>query len=163
MAAKTEIDTAKIGKLLEAGRDLHAKLGDILTEIDALLGGAAGIGAAMGRAMGTFDALWGERYASGQPGRYVWRQAPDRAQIKRLIKFLGVEELEARMARYLRDSDPFCVRSRHGFSVFVSSINAYAAPGGDRPQAAPVFGCDHDPRCGSDQEHTQKHVAEMRA
>jgi hypothetical protein len=157
---------AKLGKLLEALRDLHEKQGAILEEADALLEGKASIGEKLKTAEAAFDLLWSGRYAAGRAGSYVWRYQVDRPNMKRLLRKMPAEELTQRMVAYLRSEDPFYLRSRHPFSLFVSSINSWAPEqsAADFALDAPaVADCKHAPACRSDQEHTKKKLAEMRA
>lgn len=155
---------AKIAKLLTAAKDLHEKQGEILAEIDTLLEGKASIGDRLKAAERAFDVAWCARYAPGQHGRYVWAYVKDRPQWKRLLKVMTVDELAARAARYVQAEDPFFVRNRHAFGLFVSSVNQWAAERSaapDRELAQPVGDCRHDPRCASDQAHTRRRLAEM--
>lgn len=169
MGAKTNgFDVDKVRRLLEAGRDLHQKLGAVLDECDELIGGGAGIGAKLKQFQAAFDGSWGRRYAHGQAGRYVWRFAVDVPNQKRLLKMLGLEELTARASRYIANDDPFLVRQRHPFGLFVSGINQYAAEGDpivdlELDSGAPPADCRHTPRCGTDYLCTQKKRAELRA
>lgn len=154
----------KVRKLLEVTADLHGKLGDTLNEIDELLGGGAGIAASMKQLEAAFDGAWSARYASGHGGRYVWSYKKDKPQIKRLLKLLGLEEACRRAVAYLQTEDPFIVRARHPFGLFVSTINSYtAAADGRGYDAAPPTGCLHAPPCRSDQEHTKRLMAEARS
>src|SRR3990167_4495359 len=84
---------AKLQKLVVELRETQAKTYALVEEIDALLGGAAGIGAQLKAAYLAFDAVWGGRYAPGQTGRYVWAYTKDAPQMKRLIKGIGPDEL----------------------------------------------------------------------
>ena len=52
--------------------------------------------------------------------------------MKRLLKLLEFGELVRRMGVYLRSDDPFYVKSRHGFGVFVATINSHAESGKPR-------------------------------
>lgn len=125
MADGSKVDLAKLGKLFEALEDLQEKQGAIVKEIASLLGGGPGFGALLKQAERSFAAVWGERYR----GAYLWRYAVDRPNLKRLIASLGIEELEIRMARYIRDEDAFLVRQRHPFGLFVRQVNQYASEG----------------------------------
>ena len=165
---KTGPNLKKVEGLLVLLKDGHEKQAALIEEINALLGGGAGIAAQMKEFEQAFDLVWCQRYARGENGRYIWRFAQDRAQIKKLLKTLGLEEMKLRAARYIADDDPYRVRARHPFGLFVSNINSYAreaaAPAdfalGD---TSPAVGCTHTPRCASDVEHTRKRGAEMRA
>jgi len=161
MADLPAASVAKVAKLLELAREYAGKLEELHAEIDALLGGAAGIGVAMKALEHTFDGAWGVRYAGGQTGRYVWRPTTDKPHVKRLIKLLGLAEVQRRVWVYLRNEDPFYVRARHPWLVFVGSINSHAEAGG-ASEVVPVTGCKHDPACKSDQQHTKKKLKELR-
>lgn len=160
MAASEKQTLEKLKTLVVALRDLQTKEAEITDEIDALLGGGAGIGALMKRLEGTFGALYQSRY--GVP--YMWTYTKDRPQLKRLLKPLGVEEIEARMGAYLANQDPYYVGARHNFPLFVATINNHIgvrAPA-ELSLSAPPMGCRHTPPCQSDQEHTRKRSAEMK-
>jgi hypothetical protein len=159
MGEKPAIE-AKVVKLLDAANDLQEKLSAIYTEIGLLLTGGDGMGVKLRSWEQAWDVLWCARYAPGEEHRYVWQYARDRAQSKRLLRTLPLEELEARARRFLGDDDPFYVRARHSFSVFVASINAHAAPSA-APSQAPAD-CHHTPRCRSDQQHTARRQRELR-
>lgn len=154
---------ANVTKLIAIGKDLHSKLGATLDELDALLDGKASIATDLKRFQQDFDSLWGSRYAGGQTGRYIWRHVIDLPNMKRLLKALGLAELTDRAVNYLRSEDPFLMKNRHPFGLFVSGINSYAndAPSGELDLSAPVD-CRHTPRCGSDQAHTARKMAEAR-
>lgn len=123
MADGEKATIAKLTKLLELSTELLAKLHDVHREMDALIGGGAGIGSQIKAIETAFDLAWCNRYAKGQRRRYVWRHTQDKPQIKRLLKTLGLDELEARIQSYIRNDDPFYANSRHNFGVFVASIN----------------------------------------
>ena len=160
-ADKTTLE--KIGKLTVLLRELQAKEYAVVEEMQALLGGKAGVGEVLKRLQKAFDAAWCSRYAVGTTGRYVWQWARDLASMKRLLKALTAEQLEARFLVYVRNDDPFFTKNRHTFGLFVSSVNQWA------PEAestltlnAPVHDCRHTPSCVSDIMHTAKRDAEMR-
>lgn len=163
----TKLRTDTLVKLLAAAKDLHDKQGELLAEIDALLGGKPGIGTKIKTFQTGYDAAWCSRYAPGQHGRYIWRATIDVPNIKRLLKSLEVEDLIERAQRYVRSNDDFHVRGRHNFGLFVSSINAWArssdAPAGDFELQRQVADCKHDPPCTTDQEHTRRRAREMRS
>lgn len=159
-------NVAKLIKLLESARELHTKTGMLLDEFDELLGGGAGIASQMKQFETAFDTAWCARYAAGMHGRYIWRKQIDVPNIKRLLKALGLVELVKRATVYISNDDPFLTRSRHPFGLFVSGINSYAGEG-EAPDlelsAQGPIDCKHLPRCSSEQEHTKKKQAEMRA
>ena len=119
----------RLVKLLAVQKDLIEKLQAVTQELDDLLGGKAGTADLLKRLEAHFDQVWCVRYATGQHGRYVWAYAKDRPQMKRLIKTLGVEEIERRMIAYLKNDDSFYVKARHPFGLFVASINSTFARG----------------------------------
>ena len=157
--ADSKLNTAAIGKLLEQARELHEKQAAIIDEIDAHLGGRATIGKELKAAEQAYTDAWAGRYRTGG---YVWRYTTDRPHMKRLIKTLGTEELVARFARYLGSSEEFATRSRHSFSMFVATVNQWAAPA-EFALDGGVPDCKHVPPCTSDQQHTKRKTAEMRA
>ena len=61
------------------------------------------------------------------------------------------------MVSFLCSEEPFVLRARHSFAVFVASINAL--PGLHVP--VPI-GCAHTPPCGSEQTHTARRQQELR-
>jgi hypothetical protein len=131
---------AKLKTLVEAQRELLVKLEAIAVEIDEVLGGGPGIGLRMKELEATWRDVWASRYA----GDYLFVPTKDRPQEKRLLKAFSVEELQARMWNYLKNDDPFYVRARHNFSVFVGSINTHAgAPSHESSH------CPHHPVCQS--------------
>ena len=154
----------KLIKLFTALREIREKETLILEEIDNVLGGGVGVGELLKRLERHYSELWTVRYRSP----YTWRYPVDRPNLKRLIKLLGVEEIERRMIVYVKDGDPYLVKARHPFGLFVSNVNTYAAAPVDdftlAGGAAPtVADCKHAPACRDDQEHTRRKMAELRA
>lgn len=157
--AKDESDKrlASLAKLLPLAKDLHDKLGAVITECDGILGGKAAIGEQIKRVQTAFDAAWCARYAPGKTGAYIWRHTQDVPNIKRLLKTLAIEDIEARAVAYIRNTEPFFMRNRHTFGLFVSSINQHAAESETEfDLEPPVDGCSHQPPCRSDAEHTRR-------
>ena len=153
-------DLKKVEGLLAVLVERQQQCTALIEEIAELLGGGAGIAAQMKEFEGAFEHAWTQRY-HGQ--RYLWRYVKDRPQIKRLLKTLGLEELTLRAARYIANEDPFLVRERHPFGLFVSGINRYAEESDHGfDLASPAVGCSHTPRCINDVEHTRKRATEMR-
>lgn len=108
-----------------------------------------------------FADLWERRYRA----KYTFNGAVDGNHIKRLLKVFDVPTLKARLTRYFADDEPFVLKNRHAFNVFIGRINSYATPGstssaGDAP--APVVGCTHTPPCGTDAEHTRRRMGDLR-
>ena len=166
MADDHKARIGKIQKLMDTLVDLRGKEQAVLDEIAELAGGGDGIGAKLKTFETGWQVAWSGRY---EGATYAFQYASDRPQEKRLLKLFGMEELLARAARYITDDDPFYVRNRHPFRLFVSAVNKYAAerPGNgtaasedaewDRP-----IGCQHTPPCRSDSEHTQRRLREGR-
>lgn len=127
--ADAEKSTEKLVKLLAVQRDLVDKLTAVHEEMDAILAGKAGIGEILKRLEAHYDSVWAVRYAPGETGRYVWQYAKDRPHLKRLVKKLGVDELEIRMVNYLKNPDPYYTKARHPFGLFVASVNTHASEG----------------------------------
>lgn len=120
-----EAKAATLKKLIA----LQTKLGElteqqqaIVEEMGNLLAGGPGIGAILKQVEGHFSKCWRVRYASD----YAFAFAKDVPQLKRLIRILGVEELERRMLNYCRNADPYFVKARHSFGLFVTTINQHA-------------------------------------
>lgn len=158
----TDKEQERVRTLIGAWRVEHDRQTGILEELETLLTGGVGIAEKLKDAEGAYVELYSARYRSA----YVWSYAKDRPQMKRLIKLLGLEELKARMGRYLQNSDTFFTSRRHPFGLFVHSIVQFAgeaATVGDLELSAPVADCKHAPACRTDQEHTRKRSAEMRA
>lgn len=138
---------------LRSEREKYREKEDAIhAELDALLGGEPGIGAMLKQIEAHYDELWRVRYSTP----YVWNFARDVPQLKRLIKALGVEQLELRMGSYLKNSDPFYLKSKHSFAVFVASINSHAVePSRQRDEP-----CTHEPRCPGTWQHVRLLEAE---
>lgn len=119
---------AKLIKLVEELGALRTKETAIIEEISNLLGGGVGIGAQMKAGYAAFADQWAIRYP-GAP--YLWVYKSDGPNMKRIVQVLGVDELNARAWRYISNTDPWLVKNRHPFRVFVSQINQYAAKAAD--------------------------------
>jgi hypothetical protein len=145
----------RIEKLVLVYEDLTAKQHDVVREMRKLLAGERGIGDLMKEAIEAYKVCWEERYESG----FHWSGAENSAQMKTLLKTFTVDELIARMVRYLRDDDKWLVERRHPFRNFAQRVNQYA------PMAVPssrAIGCHHSPPCTSDAQHTERSVQEQR-
>ncbi len=163
MSEPTKTQLAKVTKLLDVQKDLIAKLHDCTREIDNLLGGKAGIGELMKRLERAFELAWCARYARGAIKGYVWAYAEDRAHMKRLLAVIPIEDLEARIERFIRTETPFYISTRHAFRQFARNVNEFAAEAADLPLAGEKpIGCTHQPPCGSDAEHTKRRSEAMR-
>ena len=157
--------TRKVQGLVTALKAQHEKTSALIDEITEVLGGGPGIAATMKAFEATFDVVWCARYAPGEHGRYIWRYAADRPNLKRLLRSLSVEVLQLRAHQYLQSDDPFLVRNRHPFGLFVTGINSFApaAPHAtELDREPPAADCQHRPRCGSDHEHTRRTQAALR-
>lgn len=120
----------KLVHLIARQRDLLDKLTTVADEIDTLLTPPVDAPGTIKRAMSTFDRLWQERHVPkehwGEKGRgYQFAGAKDAAHVKRLLKTLGLGELERRMVIYLQSNEAFHVNQAHAFGIFVSQINAF--------------------------------------
>jgi len=158
----TKTRLARAATLLEAVRDLQAKMNEEIEELTRAIHGGIMMADQVQDFEATFAALWSGRYG----GAYAWQYTKDRPQIKRLIKLLGLEELKGRAGAYLRESDPFYGKARHAFNLFVASVNRLTVPMAVDDltlEAPPVADCLHVPRCVSDQEHTKRRMAEVRS
>ena len=147
--------------LLEAAVKLADQQAQLLEEMQAIIAGKRGMGARMRLLSDGYLAAWAKRYG----GKYVWQRTEDSAAAKRLLQHLEPEELVKRAARYLRSPNPFYADQRHPFRLFARDVNAFAddlqIPFEDN--GATVADCKHTPPCRSDQEHTRKRAADMRA
>lgn len=94
----------------------------VVDEMGKLLAGGPGVGAILGQLEAHFSTCWRVRYGSD----YAFTFARDVPQLKRLIRILGVEEVERRMLTYCRNADGYLLKARHPFGLFVSRVNDYA-------------------------------------
>ena len=106
-------------------------------------------------AIAAWLAGWQARYG----GQYQFAEG-DRANLTRLARKLGADDLIGRLTRYLKDTDPTLRSSRHPLGWFWKRINSYAvvvAPVAlETGEARPPVACRHTPPCRSDREHTAK-------
>jgi hypothetical protein len=149
-----------LGTLVAKQLELLAQLHEIGREMDAIIGGKAGIAAELKQLEAAFETAWCARYAPGEHKAYVWTYTKDRPNMKRLLSRLELAEVVDRVGRYLENEDPYYVRARHAFAVFVASINSHAAPAGQaRHEAARESyerlrtECQHSPRCATWEVH----------
>jgi len=159
MADADKATLEKLKKLHDALRENQAHSYELLEEIGRVLGGEPGIGALLKDAERLFDQAWQTRY----PGVYVWRYAADRANMKKLIKALGVVEIGARAKVYIRNSDPYYLKRRHCFEVFVASINQHGIIYADALELTKPSDCKHAPRCKTEADCTRRGAADLRA
>src|SRR6266576_3704622 len=115
---------AKIIRLASDLRVAQAKTYELLEELHEVLGDGPGKPNQTREMLSVFGRLWSERYAGE---KYVFTWAKDGAQAKRLLKSLPLDELEARMRRYLASPEPFVCTKRHPFPLFVGTVNSYMA------------------------------------
>lgn len=164
-ATKRQVERAT--KLVAEIEKLDLQRGELMAELSKVLHGEQAMGDVLKIAYAAFSDAWQRRYKAPYSFSFV-RDAP---QMKRLIKALGIEELTARMARYVRNGDPFFLKARHGFNVFVSTVNQHtvASDGdlgdllsGDSEDPAPSD-CRHTPRCATQAACTKAAIAEQRA
>jgi len=125
MADEARATLAKLAKLHEKWFELAEQMAAINDEVKNLLAGGPGIGELLKRLQRHYSECWQVRYR----GEYVFEFKKDVPNLKRLISKLGVEEVERRMLRYLQNEDPYFMKARHGFGLFVATINQHAAAG----------------------------------
>jgi hypothetical protein len=137
--------------LLDALADQHAKTGELLEDLTKIVAGETTIGKIMRRVSDHYLDVWEQRYHS----KYVWQGAKDSAKLKRLLKILDVEDLEARIVAFLKDNDAFYVQTRHPFVLFAANVNRYATA---RPTEVldPNWwkDCHHEPQCDTRVRHS---------
>lgn len=107
---------------------------------------------------------WFEMWKAAYNDKYQFAQGRDASQFKHYLKALGLEELEARLARFLDDKDPWIVGQRHLLGIFFARVNSYGRT--EAPalvEATRPIGCRHTPACKSDAAHTRRMLAEKRA
>lgn len=125
MADEAKSTLAKMKTLQAALVEVQEKARAIVEEMGNLLGGGPGIGEQLKRFQAHYSECWHVRYRSA----YSFTFAKDVPQMKRLIKQLGIEELERRALNYCRDGEAYLVKARHPFALFVARVNSYADPG----------------------------------
>jgi hypothetical protein len=155
--AKPEINTRAMLKIIALLKTRHEEDGALIDELERLAGGDLGIGEILKLLYEHWDVLWSQEHG----GHYVFKFTEDTPNMKRLFRQLGLEELKARMANYLKDRGEWVMKHKHPFSAFVKTNNSYASAksaAGDEAVVPPVD-CKHKPPCRSDQEHTRKKLA----
>lgn len=139
--------------LLDALTELHVKTTEVLEELTQIIAGETTIGKTMRRVSDHYLEVWEQRYHS----KYVWQGAKDSAKLKRLLRILAVEDVEARIVAFLKDSDAFYVQTRHPFVLFAANVNRYASA---RPTEVldPDWwkDCHHDPTCDTRVRHATR-------
>jgi len=144
-------------ELVDRARKLIEKVSETLTEIESLQNDQPTPGADVKRLFHFFAARWSGRYANA----YVFSSGKDAGGFKRLLKTMPRPEIERRISNYLDTEEPFLVRHRHPLSLFFSNVNAY----GDTPWGGTVarpMGCEHEPPCTTDAEHTARKLQDVR-
>lgn len=149
--------------LFEKFRTQQAATYETLEEIMLVLGGGVTRATQYKRLEATFSTLWQGRYGNVA---YRFDFLKDRPQMLRLLKGMPIEEIEARMGRYVRSSDPFFVQCKHTFPIFVKTINQHAveAPTPDftlGEEHRPI-GCRHTPPCATETGCTSLRMREQR-
>lgn len=152
--AQKKLDVLK--PLIEKFRTQQAASYETLEEIMLVLGGGITRAAQYTRLEETFSTLWKGRYGNVA---YRFDRMKDRPQLLRLLKMMPIDEIEARMGRYIKSRDPFFQQCKHTFPIFVKTINQHALeqPTGDfnlNADEQPATGCHHTPPCTSDAQHT---------
>lgn len=113
----------RLVKLVEAFRVHQAKGYELIEEMQALIAEEATTGQLAKRALATFGKFWSERYSA----KFVPSFARDMASLKRILKTVKLEDLERRMAAYLKDNERFVCSTTHSLPLFVANVNNYGA------------------------------------
>lgn len=139
---------------------------ELTAELDALEAGVNGE-KTPGQRANAMIAAWSARWQSKYRTGYVLAaRAKAIAGFMRLFKAsMTDEDIMGRMDAYLKSTDRFYSEARHSLDLFFTSVNKFSGTPVDDADflQAPVINCSHTPRCKSDQEHTRKRAAEMRA
>lgn len=147
----------QLEKLTGDLKTIIARGHDTLLHIDRVLKGENPVGE-------LFD-FWKTQWRATYRADYVFENRKDAGQFNRLLKALPVGVVKRLLLAYLRDDDPFLVRNKHPLNLFWSRVNTYRAaavgPGPAMP-SLPV-GCQHEPPCSSDAEHTTRRQRELRS
>jgi len=151
--ADTKQRDEKIAKKLEELKATIARAHDQILDIELLVSSSNPIG----EFMGTWERLWKAQHKAD----YAWNRTVDPANIKRLIKKLGLTELTSRARAYISSREPFYQRQQHPFNLFVAQVNTFAGRGTETEAPRPAD-CRHEPPCRSDQEHTDRKLEDMR-
>jgi hypothetical protein len=147
---------AKVTKLASDLRTVQAKTYEILEELHAVLGEGPEGGNHAKDLLSVFGRLWAERYGGE---KYVFTWAKDGAQAKRLLRALPLDELEARIRRYLASTDPFVASRRHPWAIFCATVNSYAAA---PARVERILGCIHELPCLSEAACTKLRMRAVR-
>lgn len=140
---------------------IEAQAQEVRDEITKLLAGEQTAGQQQQAVTSHFEAQWKRRYRTD----YLWRHVQDMPHVKRLVRQLGVEEVNRRITRYLLADDEFYRKARHGWGMFVATINTHVgqdeAPAESFELTGTVEGCTHTPPCRHAAEHTQRYMREV--
>lgn len=120
---------ARIEKLLTELAVCQQRESAITTELLQLAAGTTTDSQRVKSLADYFELLWCGRYgASGQTKGYQWKGVRDFAQLRKLVRLLGAEEVEGRMLTFLQSEDAFYSKpgNRHAFGIFVAAINGLA-------------------------------------
>lgn len=165
ITTKRQIERAT--KLVTEIEKLDLQRGELMAELGKVLHGEQAMGDLLKIAYVAYIDAWQRRYKAP----YSFTFVKDAPQMKRLIKALGIKELTARIDRFVRNGDPFFLKARHGFNVFVSTVNQHTVAsdgdlgdlvGVDSDEPAPSD-CRHTPRCETQAACTKATIAERRA
>lgn len=149
----------RASKLLDKLRELQAQTYEVTEELRKILGGQDALGDVLKRLEASFSAEWSRRYQTP----YAWTYIKDRPHWKRLLKITSEADILARVCAYFHDEDPYISRAKHPFGLFVSRFNTLVPAAPLTLDAPVVADCRHVPPCASDQLHTQRRTADMRA
>lgn len=149
-------------RLTTAYKKLRADFAQVHTsmiEMELLLSGNPTASESTTRLLKSWQTIWGKRYNTA----YQFNYAKHGAALKRMVRTLTADEIEARMTRFIASDERFHASARHSIDVFIATVNQFASETGTARQLdAPAVGdCKHTPRCTSDQEHTRRRNAEM--
>lgn len=118
-------NTAKLTKLVVALVELsdayEEKRGAIVAEMDALLAGKGGIGVKLKILKGHWAAAWTARHHETCDFDHVKHTA----FLKKKLALFSVDEIQAKMSSYVASDDPYYVRARHPFTLFMSSFQTW--------------------------------------
>lgn len=158
------MDSAKVQALVTRLRKGGNVLLGIADELEACLTDSPTPGQEAKRFLEWFGCEWGRVRRGLASYTFAWNK--DTAIVKRLLKTVPLDDLKVRATKYLKSQEAFVVENGHTIALFAGQINRYID---EQPMQAmfltapPVAGCQHSPKCESDQQHTRKRAQEMRA
>lgn len=151
---------AAMAKLIPVMREEHEKLGALIDEFEAIVGGGPTVGDKLREIESHWSDLWQGRY--GEP--YAWPNfAVSRGKWKVLFRKLPFEVLKVRVANYMKNGEEYFVTRRHPFDLFITTINQHVNPasaGGESGLSDTPTGCKHTPPCRDQFEHTKRRQQE---